>query len=126
MKIITYNDGVSLYTIIRRDIGRKVEDMKTMMINSPELENMDNLSCCCIDHPLFESFKEADAYQTTASIGQAGMDLGKASFVSMINHIIYDHHLFLRTELPVLSECITIINHAHGGKDPELLVLHRL
>jgi len=97
-----------------------------MMIDSPELENRDNPSCCCIDHPLFESFKEADATPIPAIIGQAGTNWGKASFVSIINHIIFDHHLFLRTELPVLSECITIINHAHGGKYPELLVLHRL
>ncbi|WP_256757467.1 hemerythrin domain-containing protein [Cohnella sp. WQ 127256] len=50
----------------------------------------------------------------------------KQSLAYLINHIMLEHHLFLRIELPYLSECITKIVQIHGHRDKQLIDLHRL
>jgi regulator of cell morphogenesis and NO signaling len=51
-------------------------------------------------------------------------ELEKQPFASLMNHIMFEHHLFLRTELPLLSESIRRSMQKYGGRYKELVELH--
>src|SRR5690606_18431727 len=45
---------------------------------------------------------------------------------NLIHHIMFDYHLFLRSELPMLSEFTCRMKRNYGNEHPELFELHRL
>ena len=106
--------------------------MKSVLIgkeNAGEIDNMfhgagnllmefDNKSCCGGDH-LIHALREKEV-----EISEA--DWRNLSMISLINQVMLGHHLFLRTELPLLGELIKKIMRLHGNKHKELIELYRL
>ena len=63
-----------------------------------------------------QSLREIDARPTSESF-----DWSTASLAQLADHIVAQHHAYLRGELPRLSERIDRVVAAHGDKHPELL-----
>jgi regulator of cell morphogenesis and NO signaling len=52
--------------------------------------------------------------------GQEGIDLRTAPLAMVLKHIIDNHHIFLRREMPQISELLEKIVKVHGGTHTEL------
>ncbi|WP_019536988.1 iron-sulfur cluster repair di-iron protein [Paenibacillus ginsengihumi] len=52
-------------------------------------------------------------------------DWRAAPIADLIDHIVQHHHVYLRKELPLLSEFVTKILRVHGSGHPELSLLHK-
>jgi regulator of cell morphogenesis and NO signaling len=56
---------------------------------------------------------------------RADTDYREIPAADLIDHIVNAHHVFLRKELPVLSEFVTKILRVHGINHGELFTLHK-
>lgn len=65
--------------------------------------------------------------QEAASLKEADMDWAKAASPDLIDFVVNAHHVYLRKELPLLSEFVTKILTVHGPNHGEVLSkLHKL
>lgn len=85
--------------------------------------------CCGGKRPLGEVCQERGISPETllAELAQAGRqpdshsDWSHASLASLIAHIVSTHHLYLKSELPLLRARLAKVLEAHGARYPEIL-----
>jgi regulator of cell morphogenesis and NO signaling len=94
--------------------------------------------CCGGNRPLIEAIKEQNLdekevlgtlrkiYQKTLGQDQKDTDWRQASTSKLIDHILNTHHVYMRRELPQLSDLSTTILRVHGASHGELSQVHRL
>jgi regulator of cell morphogenesis and NO signaling len=95
--------------------------------------------CCGGYRPLSEAIEEQgldeikvlgrlrESYQETQGHDQKDTDWRQASTTKLINHILNTHHVYMRRELPQLSDLSTTILRVHGASHGEVLSkVHRL
>ncbi len=94
--------------------------------------------CCGGNRPLIEAIKEQDldekqvlerlrkSYQKTIDQDQKDTDWRQAPTSTLIDHILNTHHVYMRRELPQLSDLSTTILRVHGASHGELSQVHRL
>lgn len=68
-----------------------------------------------------------DSYEEMTNRGtDQHTDWRKIPLSDMVDHIVNKHHVYLRKELPLLSEFVTKILRVHGAAHEELAKLHKL
>jgi regulator of cell morphogenesis and NO signaling len=95
--------------------------------------------CCGGNRLLSEAIKEqgldekeilgrlGKSYQETLGLDQKDVDWRQASATKLIDHILNTHHVYMRRELPLLSDLSTTILRVHGASHGEVLSkVHRL
>jgi regulator of cell morphogenesis and NO signaling len=94
--------------------------------------------CCGGNRPLIEAIKEQNLdekevlgtlrkiYQKTLGQDHKDTDWRQASTSKLIDHILNTHHVYMRRELPQLSDLSTTILRVHGASHGELSQVHRL
>ena len=95
--------------------------------------------CCGGNRPLSEAIKEQGldekevlgrlrkSYQETLDLDQKDIDWRQAPTTQLINHILNTHHVYMRRELPQLSDLVTTILRVHGASHGKVLSkVHRL
>ena len=95
--------------------------------------------CCGGNRPLSEAIKEQGldekevlgrlrkSYQETLDLDQKDIDWRQAPTTQLINHILNTHHVYMRRELPQLSDLVTTILRVHGASHGKVLSKdHRL
>lgn len=94
--------------------------------------------CCGGDRPLEEVFSEDhhdseevmselnEAFQEWKKKGQNVVDWDAVAPSTLIDHIVGEHHGYLKEELNPLGELVTRIYSVHGGRDEHLKELYRL
>lgn len=94
--------------------------------------------CCGGDQPLKDQCFEQnideekflhelnDQYATWKAEGNIAKDWEKVTLEQLVDHIIHHHHLYLKEELPALSEFVARIFYVHGDDQPHLKQLHKL
>ena len=94
--------------------------------------------CCGGNRPLIEAIKEQNldetkileklrkSYQKTIDQDQKDTDWRQAPTSKLIDHILNTHHVYMRRELPQLSDLSTTILRVHGASHGELSKVHRL
>ncbi|MGM8365289.1 iron-sulfur cluster repair di-iron protein [Virgibacillus sp. W0181] len=94
--------------------------------------------CCGGDRPLKEVFREGDydsetvlsdlntAFQKWQKEDQEVTDWDAMPSSELIDHIVGEHHAYLKSELSPLGEFVTKIFRVHGKNHPHLKELHRI
>ena len=94
--------------------------------------------CCGGNRPLIEAIKEQNldekevleklrkSYQKTLGQDQKDTYWRQAPTSKLIDHILNTHHVYMRRELPQLSDLSTTILRVHGAGHGELSQVHRL
>ena len=118
----------------------KIGDIVARFPKAGEIFTKYGIDFCCGGHrSLSEAIKERSldekevleglekGYQGT--IGQAVMDIDwrQAPTINLLDHIVNTHHVFLRRELPQLSDLTATILRVHGASHGDVLAkVHRL
>src|SRR5690625_629557 len=86
--------------------------------------------CCGGDQPLKEQCLEQNINETEIltqlnknytkwkEAGNVAKDWNKVPLEELVDHIIHHHHLYLKKELPALSEFVSRILYVHGHDEP--------
>ena len=94
--------------------------------------------CCGGHRPLSEAIEEQGldeaevlgrletSYQDTLNNERKDVDWRHEPTVELVDHILNTHHVFMRRELPQLSDLSTTILRVHGASHGELSKVHRL
>ena len=94
--------------------------------------------CCGGHRPLSEAIEEqgldesevlgslGKSYQDTLGRDRKDVDWRQEPTTELVDHILNTHHVFMRRELPQLSELSTTILRVHGASHGELSKVHRL
>lgn len=94
--------------------------------------------CCGGDKPLVDFFTKRNitgeeiltelntSFDDWKSKGNTAVDWDSITYSDLVDHIVFTHHGYLKEELPALAQFITKIFRVHGGKHPELVLLHKL
>ncbi|SFU35166.1 iron-sulfur cluster repair di-iron protein [Alicyclobacillus macrosporangiidus] len=67
-----------------------------------------------------------EQYAEAKDRAQQDVDWSVQSLNDLVDHIVNEHHAYLHTTLPVMSELVTKILGVHGARHPELATVHRL
>jgi len=120
--------------------SEKIGDIVARFPKAGEILTGYGIDFCCGGHrPLSEALKESGldekevldrlekGYQDTVGQAVTDIDWRQAPTAGLINHIINTHHVFLRLELPKLSDLTTTILRVHGAGHGDVLSrVHRL
>ncbi|MBP1969912.1 regulator of cell morphogenesis and NO signaling [Virgibacillus natechei] len=79
--------------------------------------NLDETAVLSKLNTAYESWKKEDHHVT---------DWDTVPLTELVDHIIYNHHIYLTEELPALGEFVTKVFRKHGSDQPHLKELHRL
>ncbi|WP_029423078.1 iron-sulfur cluster repair di-iron protein [Alicyclobacillus macrosporangiidus] len=94
--------------------------------------------CCGGHRPLAEAAKEQGIsveelaaeinrqYAEAKERAQQDVDWSVQPLHDLVDHIVNEHHAYLHTTLPMMSELVTKILRVHGTHHPELAKVHRL
>ena len=89
--------------------------------------------CCHGDESLEESCRkrQLDPNKIIEELSLLDMESAPNDFFELglgdlADHIVHTHHVFLRTELPALTEKVEKVLKAHGDRDPRLLDVRRV
>lgn len=94
--------------------------------------------CCGGNRPLLEAIKEHninekelldklnEAYEKFQEIKVDDIDWRYESYSELIDFVVNKHHVYLHTELPVLSKLTTTILRVHGAGHSELSKVYKL
>lgn len=94
--------------------------------------------CCGGDKPLKDQCIEQqideteiltqlnEKYSAWKEAGNKAKNWNEVSLEELVDHIIHHHHLYLKNELPALSEFVSRVFYVHGQDQPHLKQLHKL
>jgi regulator of cell morphogenesis and NO signaling len=114
----------------------KVGDIVTRFPKASEVFQSHKIDYCCGGH---KSLIEVTSDQNI-EVDQVLLDLNKyynqvgntsnkdwvtADLNELVNHILQEHHAFLHTNLPIISELLRTILRVHGTNHPELLKVYQ-
>jgi regulator of cell morphogenesis and NO signaling len=120
--------------------SEKIGDIVARFPKAGEIFTEYAIDFCCGGHrSLSEAIKELDldekevlarlgkSYQDTQAQDRKYIDWRQAETTELIDHILNTHHVFMRRELPQLSDLVTTILRVHGAIHGEVLSkIHRL
>jgi len=118
----------------------KIGDIVARFPKAGEIFTKQRIDFCCGGHrSLSEAIKEQSldekeilerlekGYQNTIGHALTDIDWRQAPTKNLLDHIINTHHVFLRRELPKLSDLTTTILRVHGASHGDVLAkVHRL
>ena len=118
--------------------SQSIGDIVSIMPKASEIFKEYNIDFCCGgSRPLIEAIREQrlsepevlgkldKAYEETREFAYKG-DFRKMSPGELIDYIVNTHHVFLKRNLPELSELAAKILRVHGTNHSELFKVHRL
>lgn len=120
--------------------NEKIGDIVARFPKAADIFKEFNIDFCCGgDRPLAQAIEEQKLsskevldrldkkYQELRNIQLEETDFRKLSMTELIDHILNTHHVYVKTELPRISEFINKILKVHGfDHGEELLQVHRL
>jgi regulator of cell morphogenesis and NO signaling len=120
--------------------SEKIGDIVARFPKAGEIFTEYAIDFCCGGHrSLSEAIREqslnekelldrlAKSYQDTRDHDRRYIDWRQAPTLKLIDHILNTHHVYMRRELPQLSDLVTTILRVHGASHGEVLSkVHRL
>jgi regulator of cell morphogenesis and NO signaling len=120
--------------------SEKIGDIVARFPKAAEVFKIYNIDFCCGgDRPLSQAIVEQklnqkeilerleEQYETLRSMELEDVDFRKRSMTELIDHILNTHHVFVKTELPRISDLITKILRVHSVEHGQTLSqVHKL